>query len=66
MILLPFYVRVCQLENFENRITFGEVMGKSLVYCFLLTYGVYCLVIEVKKVKVKVAHTRLPSVWFWS
>jgi len=28
-------------EKFENRLIFGEVMGKSLVSCFLLTHGVY-------------------------
>ena len=26
-------------KNFENRLTFGEVMGKSLVSCFM-THGV--------------------------
>jgi len=25
----------------KNRLLFGEVMGKSLVSCFLLTHGVY-------------------------
>jgi len=28
--------------NFENRLTFGEVVGKSLMCCFL-THGVYAL-----------------------
>ena len=27
-------------ENFENQSTFGEVMGKILVACFLLTHTV--------------------------
>jgi len=27
-------------RNFENRLIFGEVMGKRLVSCFL-THGVY-------------------------
>jgi len=25
---------VCHRKNFENRLTFGEVIGKSLVFCF--------------------------------
>jgi len=29
------------VKNFENRLIFGEVMGKSLVSCFFLTHGVY-------------------------
>ena len=28
-------------KNFENRLTFGEVMGKSLVSCFFLRHIVY-------------------------
>jgi len=40
MILLQIYHWVCHWKNFENRLTFGEVMGKSLVSCFLLTHGV--------------------------
>jgi len=32
--LLQIYHWVCQQKNFENRLTFGEVMGKSLVSCF--------------------------------
>ena len=28
------------MKDFENRLTFGEVMGKSLVSCFL-THTVY-------------------------
>ena len=32
--LLQIYHRVCQWRNFENRLTVGEVMGKSLVSCF--------------------------------
>jgi len=39
MSLLQIYIWVCQQKNFENRLTFGEVMGKSLVSCFL-TYSV--------------------------
>jgi len=38
MSLLHIYQRVCQQKNFENRLTFGEVMGKSLVSRFL-THG---------------------------
>ena len=38
-ILLQIYKRVCQRKNFENRLIFGEVIGKSLVSCFW-TYGV--------------------------
>ena len=33
-ILLQIYHWVCQRKNFENRLTFGEVMGMSLVSCF--------------------------------
>ena len=33
---------VCQRKNFENRLTFGEVMGKSLMSRFL-THGVVLL-----------------------
>ena len=33
--LLHIYHSVRQWKNFENRLTFGEVMGNSLVYCFL-------------------------------
>jgi len=31
---LQIYQWVCQWKNFENRLTFAEVMGKSLVSCF--------------------------------
>ena len=41
MSLLQIYHWVGQRKNFENRLTFGEVMGKSLVSVFL-THGV-CL-----------------------
>jgi len=34
MSLLQIYQWVCQWKNFENRLTFREVMGKSLVSCF--------------------------------
>ena len=37
MSLLQIYQWVCQWKNFENRLTFGEVMGKSLVSCFFET-----------------------------
>jgi len=33
-ILLQIYHWVCQWKNYENRLTFGKVMGKSLVSCF--------------------------------
>jgi len=36
--LLQIYHRVCQRKNFENRLTFRKVMGKSLVSC-ILTHG---------------------------
>ena len=39
MTLLHIYQRVYQWKNFENRLTFGEVMSKSSVSCFL-THGV--------------------------
>jgi len=32
---------VCQQKNFENRLIFGEIMGKSLVSCSFLTHDVY-------------------------
>ena len=38
---LQIYQWVCQWKNFENRLTFGEVMGKSLVSCFFLRHSVY-------------------------
>ena len=41
MSLLQIYQWVCQWKNFENRLTFGEVMGKSLVSCFFLRHSVY-------------------------
>ena len=41
MRLLQIYQWVCQWKNFENRLTFGEVMGKSLVFCFFLRHSVY-------------------------
>jgi len=41
MNLLQIYQWVCQWKNLENRLTFGEVMGKSLVSCFLLRHSVY-------------------------
>jgi len=37
MSLLQINSWVCWWKNFENRLTFGEVMGKSLVSCFWLT-----------------------------
>jgi len=35
-LLLQIYRWVCRWKNFENRLTFGEVMGKSLVCCFFI------------------------------
>ena len=40
MSLLQIYQWVCQWKKFENRLTFGEVMGKSLVSCFFLRHSV--------------------------
>ena len=37
---LPLSLRV---KKFENRLTFGEVTGKSMVSCFFLTGGVDCV-----------------------
>ena len=37
MSLLKIYQWVSQWKNFENRLTFGEVIGKSLVSCFFET-----------------------------
>jgi len=48
--LLQIYQRVCQLRNFENRLTFGEVMGKSLVSCFFDSRCNAEFVIEFKKI----------------
>jgi len=42
MSLLQIYRWICQWKNFENQLTFGEVMGKSLVSCFL-RHSVYYL-----------------------
>jgi len=41
MSLLQIYQWVCQWKNFENRLIFGEVMGKSLVSCFFLRHSVH-------------------------
>jgi len=38
---LQIYHWVCQWKNCENRLLFGEVMGKSLMSCCLLTHGVF-------------------------
>jgi len=40
---LQIYQWVNQWKNFENRLTFGEVMGKSLVSCFFLRHSVLWL-----------------------
>jgi len=40
MTLLQIYYRVRQWKKNKNRLIFGEVMGKSLVSCFLLTHSV--------------------------
>ena len=40
---LQIYQWVYQWKNFENRLTFGDVMGKSLVSCFFLRHSVYIL-----------------------
>ena len=41
MSLLQIYQWVCQWKNFKNWLTFGEVMGKSLVSCFFETQCIY-------------------------
>jgi len=56
--LLQIYQRVCQLRNFENRLTFGEVMGKSLVSCFFDSRCNAEFVIEFKK---SIRELRRPS-----
>ena len=38
--MLQIYRWDCRRKNFENRLTVGEVVGKSLVSCFL-PHGVY-------------------------
>jgi len=38
------HVLILSVKDFENRLTFGEVMGKSLVSC-LLTRGVFYLLL---------------------
>ena len=40
MSLLHVYRWVRQRKNYENRLIFGEVMDKSLEYCFFLTHSV--------------------------
>ena len=40
MSLLQIYQWICQRKNFKKPLTFGEVMGKSLVSCFFLTHSV--------------------------
>ena len=34
LLQMQIYYWVCQWKNLENRLIFGEVMGKSLVSCF--------------------------------
>jgi len=43
MSLLHIYHRICQQKNFENRLTFGEVIGKSLVS--FLTHGLDLVIV---------------------
>ena len=47
--LLQIYHWVCEWKNVENRLTFGEVMGKSLLSGFL-THGVDITVLFLLKV----------------
>jgi len=47
MTLLQIYHWVCRWKNFENRLIFAEVMGKSLVSCFFdsrcrFSFRTYC------------------------
>ena len=46
MSLFQIYQWVRQWKNFENRLTFGEVMGKSLVSCFFWDTVSVCRVIQ--------------------
>ena len=47
-------------KKFENRLIFGEVMGKSLISCFFLTDSVYLLAFGLKNPFIGVnAHTKL-------
>ena len=41
MSLLQIYQWVCKWKKCENRLTFGEVMGKSLVSCFFETQCIH-------------------------
>ena len=42
MTLLQIYYRVRQRKKFENRLIFGEVIGKSLVSCFFIDSRCTC------------------------
>jgi len=46
MSLLQIYHRDCQRNNCQNRLLFGEVVGKSLVSCFLSTHCVYLEILK--------------------
>jgi len=54
MSLLQIYQWVCQWKNFENRLTVGKIMGKSLTSCFFLTRGVYTLVYTLHSMRSRV------------
>jgi len=59
---LQIYHWVCQRKNYENRLTFGEVMGKSLVSC-LWTHGVYAYLMPFRRFGVTKIHTIVK--WEW-
>jgi len=40
-----FTSKSASIKNFENRLAFGEVTDKSLVFCVFLVYSVDCLCI---------------------
>jgi len=56
---LQIYQWVCQWKNFENRLTFGEVMGKSLVSCFFETQCIYIRIWRDVWVKVRTLNVTL-------
>jgi len=61
---LQIYQWVCQWKNFENRLTFGEVMGKSSVSCFFwdTVYIVKVTEIAIISVTIKLSNIHLSLV----
>jgi len=65
--LLQIYCWVCWWHNFENRSTFGEVMGKSIVSCFFDSQCIYIHLTCMQNV-LHVYHVmlRYTSIGYWN